>query len=209
MTLVATHHPSSQRSNRDRLVSEARRLFAEHGYAEVSVDEVAAAANLTKGAVYYQFKDKADLFHAACHAVMEDVVRQVDAAGRGAGTPRLEELMTGGRRMFDAYGTREAHRLLLIDGPSVLGFGPWLALQEPIGACLVADGLKHYAQAGMVPANQIDALSHLLFGAFVQGVLRIASAPPAERDQTERDVRAATGTLLRAFLRGLQQPETP
>ena len=207
MTLVADH-PAIQRSNRDRLVAQARRLFAERGYAEVSVDEVAAAAGLTKGAVYYQFKDKADLFRAACEAVMEDVVRQVDAAGRGSGTPRLEELITGGQRMFDAYGSKEAQRLLLIDGPSVLGFGPWLALQEPIGACLVADGLKHYATAGMVPASQIGALSHLLFGAFVQGVLRIASAAPAERDQTERDVRAATMTLLRAFLRGLTPAET-
>lgn len=208
MSLVADH-PATQRSNRDRLVVQARRLFAERGYAEVSVDEVAAAAGLTKGAVYYQFKDKADLFHAACRAVMEDIVRQVDAAGRGAGTPSLEKLMTGGQRMFDAYGSREAHRLLLIDGPSVLGFGPWLALQEPIGTCLVADGLKHYAIAGMVPDNQIEALSHLLFGAFIQGVLRIASAPAVDRGQTERDVRDATETLLLAFLRGLKQPETP
>lgn len=207
MTL-AVDYPAAQRSNRDRLVSQARRLFAARGYAEVSVDEVAAAAGLTKGAVYYQFKDKADLFRAACEAVMEDIVRHVDAAGRGAHTPRLEELITGGQRMFDAYGSKEAHRLLLIDGPSVLGFGPWLALQEPIGACLVADGLKHYAEAGMVPASQIGALSHLLFGAFVQGVLRIASATPAERDETERDVRAATTTLLRAFLRGLLPAES-
>ncbi|MCI3132335.1 TetR/AcrR family transcriptional regulator [Phenylobacterium aquaticum] len=205
---LAAEHPAAQRSNRDRLVVQARRLFAERGYAEVSVDEVAAAAGLTKGAVYYQFKDKADLFRAACEAVMQDVVRHVDAAGRGSGVPRLEELITGGQRMFDAYGSNEAHRLLLIDGPSVLGFGPWLALQEPIGACLVADGLKHYAIAGMVPANQIDALSHLLFGAFIQGVLRIASSPAAERDQTEREVREATGTLLMAFLRGLTPQET-
>jgi len=57
-------------TNRDRLVAQARRLFAENGYAAVSVDEVAAAAGLTKGAVYYQFKDKTDLFRAACDAVM-------------------------------------------------------------------------------------------------------------------------------------------
>lgn len=206
---LAAEHPATQRSNRDRLVVQARRLFADRGYAEVSVDEVAAAAGLTKGAIYYQFKDKADLFRAACEAVMEDVVRHVDASGRGMDTPSLEKLITGGQRMFDAYGSKEAHRLLLIDGPSVLGFGPWLDLQEPIGACLVANGLKHYAIAGMVPANQIEALSHLLFGAFIQGVLRIASAPAADRDKTERDVRDATGTLLLAFLRGLKQPETP
>ena len=52
-------------TNKERLVAQARRLFAENGYAAVSVDEVAAAAGLTKGAVYYQFKDKTDLFRAS------------------------------------------------------------------------------------------------------------------------------------------------
>ena len=65
-------------TNRQRLVAEARRLFADKGFEGVSVDDIAAAAGLTKGAVYYQFKDKTDLFRAACEAVMADVARYVD-----------------------------------------------------------------------------------------------------------------------------------
>jgi AcrR family transcriptional regulator len=47
---------------RERLLNEARRLFLERGYANVSMQEIAAAAEMTKGAPYYHFRDKEDLF---------------------------------------------------------------------------------------------------------------------------------------------------
>jgi AcrR family transcriptional regulator len=47
---------------RERLLTEARRLFLDRGYAEVSMQEIATAAEMTKGAPYYHFRDKEDLF---------------------------------------------------------------------------------------------------------------------------------------------------
>lgn len=47
---------------RERLLSEARRLFLERGYLEVSIQEIAAAAEMTRAAPYYHFRDKEDLF---------------------------------------------------------------------------------------------------------------------------------------------------
>jgi AcrR family transcriptional regulator len=187
--------------NRERLVAEARNLFAKRGYADVSVDEIAAAANLTKGAVYYQFKDKTGLFKAACIAVLDDIAVAVNEARAELGTPRLEEFATGGPRMLDAYGTAEARRLLLMDAPVVLGFDGWMGLLEPTGICMVSTALDHWVAAGLLPAEQVPALSHLLFGAFIQGALRIAHAKdPATAD---REVRAAAETLIRGFMRGL------
>jgi AcrR family transcriptional regulator len=189
-------------TNRDRLIAQARRLFAERGYAEVSVDQIAAAADLTKGAVYYQFKDKTDLFRAACRSVIDDIADHVDQAGRKAPTPRLDQLGTGGARMFDAYASKEAQRLLLIEGPAVLGFDKWMELLEPSGICLIANGLDSWVEAGHLPADQAPALAHLLFGAFIQGALRIASA--ADPVAADLEVRTAVDTLMRSFMRGLQ-----
>jgi AcrR family transcriptional regulator len=189
-------------TNRDRLIGQARRLFAERGYAEVSVDQIAAAADLTKGAVYYQFKDKTDLFRAACEAVMEDISDSVDEAGRKLAVSKQEGLTTGGPRMFDAYGAREAQRLLFIEGPAVLGFQAWMEMLEPSGMCLVANGLDHWVAAGHLPQDQVPALSHLLFGAFIQGALRIANA--ADPDLADREVRTAVDTLIRCFISGLE-----
>lgn len=193
-------------TNRDRLIAQARRLFTDHGYAEVSVDEIAAAAGLTKGAVYYQFKDKTDLFRAACEAAMQDITKEVGAAGQALATSRLEELATGGPRMLDAYSAQEARRLLLIDGPAVLGFDRWMEMLEPTGICMVASALNHWVTAGRLPAEQVPALSHLLFGAFVQGALRIASAKDPER--ADREVRAAGETLIRGLMSSLEPRDT-
>ncbi|WP_374345036.1 TetR/AcrR family transcriptional regulator [Phenylobacterium sp.] len=188
-------------SNRDRLIAQARRLFAQCGYADVSVDEVAAAAGLTKGAVYYQFKDKADLFKAACLAVMDDVARHVDRNGRGLNLPKLALLANGAGRLFDAYESEEAHRLLLIDGPAVMGFAEWTAMMEPVGVCLVENAMRHYVDAGLVKPHQSKILSQLLFGAFIQGALRMATAP--DRAAAAREVREGADIILQAFLKGL------
>eukprot|EP01030_Chromulinospumella_sphaerica_P027693 gene27693-27972_t len=184
---------ASPLTNRDRLIREARRLFSEQGYADVSVDQVAAAAGLTKGAVYYQFKDKTDLFRAACEAVVADVGAYVDQATMGMHPHALDEIVTGGDKWLDAYESPEARRMLLIDGPSVLGVEAWIALQEPMGVALIAHALGHLVDEGLLEAEIVPALANMIFGAFVQGALRIAiSADPAA---TSAEVRRATRAL--------------
>jgi AcrR family transcriptional regulator len=190
----------STETNRARLIAEARRLFAAKGYAEVSVDEVATAAGLTKGAVYYQFKDKTDLFRAACEAQLIDVGDYVDQASMGLHDHAIDEIVTGGEKWLDAYESPETRRMLLIDGPAVLGVEQWIALQEPVGMGLIAHALGHLADEGLIEADIIPSLSHLLFGAFVQGALRIGAA--ADPVTTSRDVRRATRALTQGLLAG-------
>ena len=126
--------------------------------------------------------------------------------GRKDPLPRLDQLGTGGARMFDAYASKEAQRLLLIEGPAVLGFDKWMELLEPSGICLIANGLESWVEAGYLPADQAPALAHLLFGAFIQGALRIASA--ADPVAANLEVRTAVGTLMRSFMRGLEAGKT-
>src|SRR6266496_5674514 len=51
---------------REQLLDAAERVFRDRGVAKTSLAEVAAAAGVTRGAVYWHFKDKADLFEAMC-----------------------------------------------------------------------------------------------------------------------------------------------
>jgi AcrR family transcriptional regulator len=184
--------------NRERLIAQARRLFSEKGFADVSVDEVAAAAGLTKGAVYYQFKDKTDLFRAACEAVVADLGRQVEATTMGVVTHAVDEIVTGADAWLDACESPEARRLLLIDGPSVLGVEAWTALQEPMGVALIAHALGHLVEDGRLEAEVVPALAGLLFGAFVQGALRVAISPNPQA--TSAEVRRAARTLTEGLL---------
>jgi AcrR family transcriptional regulator len=49
---------------RSHLLAAAEQIFIERGFHDASIDEVAAAAGFTKGAVYSNFKNKEDLFIA-------------------------------------------------------------------------------------------------------------------------------------------------
>ena len=185
-------------ANRERLVSAARALFAERGYAAVSVDEIAARAGLTKGAVYYQFKDKRDLFRAACAAVIDEIVARVSTGTMEHVTHSIIEIVTGSGILFDAYEGREARQLLLIDGPAVLGMSEWIATQSRLRIELGEHALHHIADAGLIEREMVPALAHLLSGAFRQGVLQIAaSEDPAA---TSAAVRAAYRRLALGLL---------
>ena len=51
---------------REQLLDAAERVFRERGVASTTLGEVAAAAGVTRGAVYWHFRDKADLLGALC-----------------------------------------------------------------------------------------------------------------------------------------------
>ena len=65
---------------RNRLIDAAERVFHDKGVAHASLEEIAAAADMTRGAIYWHFKDKAELFDA----MMQRVVLPVEAMLEGA-----------------------------------------------------------------------------------------------------------------------------
>jgi AcrR family transcriptional regulator len=66
---------TEKKSSRERLLEAAAKVFAERGYQAASVDEIAAAAGLSKGAVYWNFSSKDELFHALLE---ERIDRQIE-----------------------------------------------------------------------------------------------------------------------------------
>jgi AcrR family transcriptional regulator len=72
-------------ATRERLVRTALRLFAERGYAGVSNREIVAACGCTKGAIYWYFESKEDLFRAVLSETLADFqVRLADGIGSSA-----------------------------------------------------------------------------------------------------------------------------
>ena len=58
----------SKERTRQRLLAEAQRLFRERGYAATSLEQIAEAAEVTKGAIYGHFDSKEDLMLSALEA---------------------------------------------------------------------------------------------------------------------------------------------
>lgn len=99
------------RAARDELLSAALRVFARRGYREASVDEIAAEAGYSKGAVYWHFSGKADLFAA----LLEE---RIDAPMRAkfallASAPPERDMSVEASRTFEAQLAAERETLLL------------------------------------------------------------------------------------------------
>jgi AcrR family transcriptional regulator len=86
---------SAQIEGRERILREARALFLERGFAEASMQDIAAAAGLTKAALYHHFRDKNELFDTIVQRELTRVTRGLDREF-GEDTPLREGLVRAG-----------------------------------------------------------------------------------------------------------------
>jgi AcrR family transcriptional regulator len=190
----------SERSaaTRGALVAAGRRLFAERGYAAVGTPEVAAAAGVTRGALYHQFADKSDLFLAVYEQVEEDVTRRIGeiVAAAGARDP-LAALTTGAEAFLDAVADPEVHRIALLEAPAVLGWDTWRAVGLKHGLGLTEAILRAAMDAGRITEQPTRPLAHVLLGALDEAALYVARAedPAVAREE----MRAALTGILRGL----------
>jgi AcrR family transcriptional regulator len=171
-------------STRNALVAAARRLFVERGYHATSTEQIVALAGVgTRGALYHHFADKRALFVAVFEAVEQDLVAAAGAAIQEA--PPLEMLRNGLIGFLDASLTPEVQRILLIDGPAVLGWQEWRAIEARYGLGGIRGMLELAVADGSLPRQPLEVLAHLLLATTDEAALFIANAndPAAARDQ--------------------------
>lgn len=183
-------------ATRRAVLAAARALFGRKGYAQTSVDEIAEAARVTKGAVYHHFAGKEALFRAV-HAEVE-AEAQARAVGAGdPADPAIDQIVAKVNAYLDAALDEEIRRITLIDGPAMLG----LDLDVSPDQQVVHAGLRSFV-ATSIASGQLtdldpDLLTDIIGGLALLGGLLIARA--SEPDAT----RAALGAALDAMLRGL------
>ena len=117
----------ARRTNADRtletraaLLAAARSLFLHKGYAASGTPEVATRAGVTRGALYHHFRDKQAIFEAVVAAEAAAIAAEIEAGAAGAPDPATA-LLDGARAWFAAMGAPGRVRLMLLEGPAVLG----------------------------------------------------------------------------------------
>lgn len=187
-------------ATRAALVKTARRLFARDGYAAVSVEGIVRRAKMTRGALYHHFSDKADLFRAVAEQVEAELVEQ--AAAAAAKEPRPEKhLEVGCQALFDACLDQDVRRILLIDGPSVLGWEAWREMDAKYALGLLREALEAAMDEGYIERHPVEPLALMLLGALGEASLGIARADDVER------ARVDFGETFARLLSGLKKPE--
>jgi AcrR family transcriptional regulator len=197
------------RDSKDRILAAALALFGERGYAVASVDDIAARAGLTKGALYYYFTDKADiardLHHEIWTRIKTEALRGVEPGG---------DALANLRRAFAAHLTAlqnlpEAHFFLrqvwAVPALDVMG-----RLEHEASLGFVEQLLREGIARGDVAPLDPTALARVLVGAFSEATLhvlttgasdealavvhRVIDSLAARHDLAGREQRASRGS---------------
>jgi AcrR family transcriptional regulator len=178
------------------LVTSARELFAAKGFQATSLDDVAGAARVTKGAIYHHFANKQALFRSV-YLTIEAEVEHASATAAAQGRSPIDAILRGTDAYLDAAMATDVQRITLIDAPAVLGED---ATSDPgdnpghIGlSAVIADAIE----AGTMKLVDADCLAHLLRGGCVQAAMLIA------RSSSQVDTRRKVGETLHVLIEGL------
>ncbi len=179
----------------DRLIAVARQAFAERGFAEVSLDALAAEAGVTRGALHHHFTNKAGLFEAVLRRMDAEIGDEIEAAW----DPKLPS-WTAWRacfhQYFDAVLRPDRLRLFFLEGPAILGARAFDLLLTS-GLSEVVDGLSDPEVQAVLTVADPEALAITLNGAVLNLAFWVAEAP----DDPTRMARAHK--MLDAMFDGL------
>ncbi|MQA25302.1 MAG: TetR family transcriptional regulator [Micromonosporaceae bacterium] len=183
---------------RQALIDSAASLFAERGFAGASLEEVTARARVTKGALYHHFRSKRALFEAVFDAKEVEVIGQVTAALRNHSGDPTSMVRAGLAEFLEVCLDPGYQRIVLQEGPSVLGYERWREREEQYTLGIVGGVVSSLMDSGEYPQLPLDTVTRMLFGALIAGASAIAGAADKER------VRAEVEMVVMRLLYGLR-----
>jgi AcrR family transcriptional regulator len=185
-------------STKRALVEQARELFTEHGYAAASLDAIVAAADVTKGALYHHFSGKQALFEAVFERVEAEAARTIQAALHDQGDP-WEKAMAGLRAFLEVVRQPAYRRIVIMEGPAVLGYARFREQEERSTFANVLDIVSSVLDAGAwdLDEDMKNTFARIFFGAMSSAGESVSGSSDPEAAAAR--VEAALAFILAGF----------
>lgn len=171
-------------ATRTALVDSAVELFTKHGYAHTSLDQVAKRARVTKGALYHHFSGKQALFEAAFDRMEGRCVQRLNEILGGPGTP-WDRARAGLGAFVEICLDQSYQRIVIHEGPVVMGWERWREAEENFSFGLVRAGLEMLIEAGEVEQVPVEVTARLLYGALCAAAEFIATSDDQQQVSAE------------------------
>jgi AcrR family transcriptional regulator len=181
-------------ATRAALLEEATALFAERGYVGTSLEDVASASQVTRGAVYHHFASKQALFEAVLELQEARVTAEVVAAASTADPWHAAMLA------LDAYLTHCCDpvygRLVWLEGPAALGWHRWRECEKDHAYGLVERFIRGLVDGGYLRDTPFDSLVRFFFWMLGGAGLAVAEAPPEDKPRIRDEWRYLIGQAI-------------
>jgi AcrR family transcriptional regulator len=171
------------------ILQAARKLFGEAGFQATTMDDIASAARVAKGAVYHHFKTKEDVFEAVFEEVSRDLVAEIAKVSR-AEKDVLVAMAAGTQHYLAACAKGATGQIILRDGPAVLGWERWREIDAKHFGGKIPRALEVAMERGLIARQPVEPLARLLLGAMTEAAVACAGAG---------DIRKAGAEYSRAF----------
>lgn len=198
MSKIRTTRAQAAKGTTERLIAAAHRAFAEAGFAEVSLDALAAEAGVTRGALHHHFGNKAGLFEAVVRRIDAEIGDEMQAVWE-ANADAWEGFRACFHAYLDAVLRPDRSRILFQDAPAVLGLKAADILMESGFGEMLAE-LQGFIDSRRIMAPDAEALAHLLNGATINLAFWAAEgeASDSRRERAHATLAAVFDGLTRA-----------
>ena len=203
MPQVRSRRELYSEATRAALLDEATRLFAVRGYAGTSLEDVASASQVTRGAVYHHFEAKQALFEAVLEAQEARAIAKITAAA--AATDPLEAALQALDAFLDQCCDPTYGRLVWLEGPAALGWHRWRECELKYAYGLVDRFITALVDAGYLTNRALGSLVGFSFWMLGGAGLALAEAPEADKPRVREEWRY----LVRRTISGLRASEGP
>lgn len=183
---------------RQLLISVARELFTEHGYAATSIEDIVQHAGVARGALYHHFSGKDALFRAVYDAVQADAVSGVMAAALAVREP-WAAVRAGLSAFLDACLEPSFRRIVVLDSVAVLQQDVWEGGIEHNELPMLRMVLTPLVATNALPGVAVEPLVHVTLGGLYGAALFIARSPEPQAARGEVDA------VLDTLVGGLQR----
>jgi len=187
-------------ATRAALVDVARALFSspERGFAAVSIEEIVQGARVTRGALYHHFDDKQALFRAVLEGIESEIADRMQAAAEKETHP-WEQVRAACQAYLDACLERDVQRIVVLDAPSVLGWGTWCEIDRRYGLGVLQKRLAAALAAQLIDPQPLEPVALLILGTLNTGGRVIAEAKQSS------EARKQVGATIDRLLSGLRK----
>ncbi len=167
-----------------RLLGAARELFIHDGYEATSLDDIAAAAKATKGALYHHFSSKQAVFRDVYEREQRTIVDTISRAYTREHDP-WSGFRAGVQAALAISCRSDVQRITLLDAPGAIGWPAMREIEDHYTMRTLEQGLQRLVDDGWIDPRPVSTLARLLFGGICELAMGVAHSSHPRKDRVE------------------------